>query len=170
MCNAEDHQQFRSLLGALAYAAITQLWAVVYIVSSQRVASAPRHEHVIRLNKLVRLAKLQSAQTVFRNMLCSRTLIVHSDSSFRKEHEKGYAMRGAAYLWVGTTKAKLTLCHFLMGMSKRQSLVTRSTYAAELLAAASATDHATPLMITLQEFATGPISAHNLKEMRQNGG
>ena len=142
LCNAEDHQQFRSLLGALAYASITQTWATVYIVALQRVAAAPKNEHVLRLNKLVRLVQAQGAETTFKHMTCSYKLIVHSDSSFRKEDDKGYAMRGAAYLrvgWLGNKK----IVHLLLGISKSQNLVTRSTYAAELLAAASATDNST---------------------------
>ena len=78
-------------------------------------------------------------------------------------------MRGAAYLRLGKSGNRVVV-HLLMGTSKSQSLVTRSTYAAELLAAATATDHATPLMITLQEFSHGPLLPHYLKEMRQNGG
>ena len=88
-CNAADHQQFRSLLGALAYATITQTWSVVYIAALQRVAAAPKNEHVMRLNKLVRLVKAQGAEIVFKYMTCLHKLVVHSDSSFRKEDEKG---------------------------------------------------------------------------------
>ena len=169
LCDPADHQQFRSLLGALAYCVMTQLWAIVYIVSLQRVASAPRHEHCVRLNKLVRMVKAQPAETIFRNMACQKKLIVHSDASFRRESDKGYAMRGAAYLRCGTLNGQ-TIVHFLLAVGKSQNLVTRSTYAAELLAAAASADHATPLLISLQEFAHGPVAAHDLKELRQNGG
>ena len=45
-----------------------------------------------------------------------------------------------------------------MAIGKSQNLVTRSTYAAELLAAASSVDQSTPPLITMQEFAQGPLA------------
>ena len=151
LCDAADHQQFRSLLGALAYCVLTQVWAIVYIVALHLVASAPRHEHCVRLNKPVRMVKAQPAETIFRNMTCQKKLTVHSDASFGRESDKGYAMRGAAYLRCGTLNGQL-IVHFLLAIGKSQKLVTCSTYAAELLAAAASTDHATPLPISFQEL------------------
>ena len=73
----------------------------MYIVALQRVASAPTYEHVRKLNKLVRIVKARSTETVYHNMTCCKSIVIHSDSAFRREVDKGYAMRGAAYMRVG---------------------------------------------------------------------
>ena len=79
-------------------------------------------------------------------------------------------MRGSVYILEGYNSNEERVNHLLWAASKSLSLVTRSTYAAELLAAVCTADYAVPLMITLHELKYGPLSAHDAMEMRNNGG
>ena len=190
LCNPTQHSLFRSLLGAIAYAMMSQFWLAVYVVALQRVAASPKHKHCSALNKLVRVLKAQAATSIFPHMIQDFTPgsdIMHAftDASFKKEVEdKGYGMRGSIYVLEGTSSGagrqdlegtssgagRHKVYHLLWAASKSLSLVTRSTYAAELLAAVCTADYAVPLMITLHELKYGPLSAHDAMEMRNNGG
>ena len=82
-------------------------------------------------------------------------LTVFSDAGFKKEEKDGYALRGATYLRhikpiVSDTGqiSPETKIHLLHAECKSIKTVCRSTYAAELIAATSATDVLIPLTIT----------------------
>ena len=149
-CNPTQHSLVRSLLGAVAFAMMSQFWLAVYVVALQRVAAAPKHKHCIALNKLVRVLKAQGATSVFPHMIQSweeGSDIMHAftDASFKKEVEdKGYSMRGSVYVLEGYNSKDERVYHLLWAASKSLSLVTRITYAAELLAAVCTADYAVP--------------------------
>ena len=100
-----------------------------------------------------------------------------SDAGFKKEELDGYALRGAVYLRHtrpiyqenGQPTQEATNCHILLAESRSIKTVCRSTYAAELLSAAAATDSSLPLTITLQEVRTGPLGAEHLKIIKEQG-
>ena len=92
---------FWSLLGALAYALITQHWLAVYVVALQRQSKAPKVIHVRRLNALVRVAQKRPARILYRAMECCRILECHADSGFTKEQDSGYGIRGANFMRAG---------------------------------------------------------------------
>ena len=66
-------------------------------------------------------------------------------------------MRGAAYLRMGNSAAGVR-CHLLEAQSQSLKHVTRSTFAAETLAAVGAVDGAVPLLTSLEEVAKGTLS------------
>ena len=161
---------FWSLLGALAYALTTQHWLAVYVVALQRVTQTPTVGDIRSLNILVRKAKEHSAHILFRAMKCDRLIDTHSDSSFKKEQEKGYGMRGANYMRRGTDKSGQKVWHLLQSECKSHKLVTRSTFSSETLAAVGAADTLIMMLFTMHELQAGPTSTREARRLREEGG
>ena len=95
---------FVSLLGAAAYALLTQHHVAVYIVALQRAKNKLLINHIMQLNAVVLAMQRIKARVTFPAMECQRRLIVHSDGSFKREEETGYGMRGAVHLRMGTCR------------------------------------------------------------------
>ena len=113
----------------------------------------PEIVYIRRPNALVRIAQKTKARILFRAMKCARTIDTHSDSSFAKEQEKGYGMRGANYLRKGTSPTTgETVWRLLQSECKSHKLVTRSGFSSELLAAVAAADSLFPLLLTMEEL------------------
>ena len=102
---------------------------------------------------------------------------VFSDAGFKKEEIDGYALGGGVYLRhtqpltdnVGNPTASAVDVHLLLAESKSIKTVCRSTYAAELMAAASATDAIIPLTVTMHEVLNGPMGVEQLRKLRDDG-
>ena len=62
-----------------------------------------------------------------------------------------------------------THCHVILAESRSIKTVCRSTYAAELMSATSATDMLIPLTVTLVEIRSGPLGAERLRKIRDDG-
>ncbi|CAE7222318.1 unnamed protein product [Symbiodinium sp. CCMP2592] len=168
-CTPAVHGLFQSLLGAVAYSMLSQAWAAVFVVALQRHAVAPTNLHVRRLNLLLAALQKLKAKLYFPTMTCDRKIVVFSDASFNKESEqKGYGMRGAVYLRMGTFNGQKR-CHFLEAHSQSLKLVTRSTFAAETLAAVGAVDALAALLVTLQEMVCGTLSTEAARGLRESG-
>ena len=58
-------------------------------------------------------------------------------------------------------------CHLLDASSQSLKLVTRSTFSSETLAAVGSVDSLIPLVISLQEILTCPVSAEGLRAARE---
>ena len=56
--------------------------------------------------------------------------------------------------------------HVILADSRSITTVRRSTYAAELLSATTATDIAIPLTVTLYEIRFGPLGTERLRSIR----
>ena len=97
--------------------------------------------------------------------------MVHSDSGFSKEQEKGYGIRGANFMRCGyDRKSGEQIFHLLESQCRSHKHVTRSTFSSETLAAVAAADNLIPLCLTLQEIACGPISTTEARKLREEGG
>jgi len=89
----------------------------------------------------------------------------------------GYALRGAVclrhkqplYTADGAPTSYDQNCHVLLADSRSIKTVCRSTYAAELMSATSATDMMIPLTATLFELKYGPLGADSLRKIRDDG-
>lgn len=100
-----------------------------------------------------------------------------SDAGFKKEEIDGYALRGAVYIrhadnavnYDGTPSGKGIRGHVLLAESRSIKTVCRSTYAAELMSAASATDAVIPISVTMHEVQYGPLGAEQLRNIRDKG-
>ena len=98
-------QLFMSLLGAVAYAALTRPDDAVYIVALQRAAHRCKYIHVKRLNTLVRWLQQSPKSLLYRRLASSsdqaQSSIPHlrclSDAAFRNEGDTGHALKGAAF-------------------------------------------------------------------------
>ena len=172
---------FVSLLGAAAYALLTQHHVAVYIVALQRAKNKLLIRHVMQLNEVVLAMQKIKARVVFPAMECSRRLLVHSDGSFKREEETGYGMRGAVYLRMGKTRsrhpdansnggAEREVCHLLNAVSRSHKLVCRSSFGSELLAACGASDGLQAFLLTMHEMHHGPASADEARRLRKEGG
>ena len=95
-CDHSLHLQYMSLLGAVAFTALTRLDAAVFIVALQRFSHAPLVIHVKRLNVLVKWMQANPRKLAYRRFsdTSSQHLKIIADSSFKKEDEKGHSLRG----------------------------------------------------------------------------
>ena len=107
---------------------------------------------------------------------CAGKLELHSDSGYRRlsgegDEEKGYGMRGLNAMRVGTSPdGKRQVIHLLDSMCKSHRLQIRSSYGAEMLAAAHGLDDAYPTIVTLHELRMGVLKPEELKLIRERGG
>jgi hypothetical protein len=171
---------YRSLLGAVAYTQLTQHQMVCYIVALQRRTHKLTIEDVKKLNVITKKIKQNPVTLTFRNLGLDdgyEHLTVFSDAGFKKEELDGYALRGALYVRHknplftadGTPTSQDHNCHVLLAESRSIKTVCRSTYAAELMSATSATDMIIPLTVTLFEIKSGPLGADRLRKIRDDG-
>ena len=80
-------------------------------------------------------------------------------------------MRGMNVLRKGKTRSQKEVVHLVDSICKSHRLQVRSSYGAELLAAAHSLDEAYPTVVTLHELRTGSkLSAEQLKLIRERGG
>ena len=140
-----------SLLGAVAYACQTRLDIAVYVVALQRRLQQSKVIHVKRLNALVRWMQKTPKKIVFKCFPQGpTTLLMLSDSAFKKEEESGHALKGVMYILLPSAAAEplgrnpgilktekgkqylSSVCHVLEYISRSQKHVTRSTFASEL--------------------------------------
>ena len=167
--------QFVSLRGALAYTTLTQAWLQVYIVALQRVQE-PTNLDVRRLNAIVRRLQRDPQKLIFPAMRCSGKIDLHSDSGYRRQtgdaddEIKGYGIRGMNVLRKGITKDGKPVVHLLESLCKSHRLQVRSSYGAEMLAAAHGLDEAYPTLITMHELKHGILKPEQLKNIREYGG
>ena len=164
-CTYELQSLFWSLLGAVAYTLLTQVWISCFVIALQRVTHKPTILHVKRLNTVVRLIQARPHKIRYRQMKCDNHLEVHADSAFAKEDNKGYALKGTNVMRRGTEISSHDIVYPLReGSAQAHKNVVRSTFGAELFAITSAADNVIPLLVTLQEFKHGP-----LQSLRPNG-
>ena len=161
---------FWSLLGAVAFALLTQHWVAVYVVSLQRKTQAPQYIHVRRLNALVRILQRTPATIWYRRMVCSKVLEVHADSGFSKEQDAGYGIRGANFLRKGTDRSGKTVWHLLDSPCRSHKHVTRCSFSSETRAVCAAADEIKPLLLTLEEITYGPHTAADGRHKMDHGG
>jgi len=137
-------------------------------------------EDVKKLNVVTKKIKENPATLTFRplgNLEEREHLTIFSDAGFKKEEIDGYALRGGLYLRHtkplynsdGTSVGHGVDCHIILAESRSIKTVCRSTYAAELMSAASATDMLIPLSVTLHEIRYGPLGTENLRLIRDQG-
>ena len=82
---------------------------------------------------------------------------------------KGYGMRGLCLLRRGEGKDQRKVVHLIESICRSHKLTIRSSYGAEMLAAAHGIDEAYPTLITLREIKHGMLSPEKLKAMREEG-
>ena len=96
-----------------------------------------------------------------------------SDAAFKKEEDKdkAHSLRGTLHLRIdGDNTHCDSRVHCIEYMSKALRNVTRSTFAAELLAACDSVDLGILILLMLHEIAVGKVPAITAREMRIKGG
>jgi len=168
--------QFVSLRGAVAYTVLTQDWIKVYVVSLQRVQT-PTNLDVRRLNAVTRKLQREPKTVVFPAMKCLEKCDLHTDSGYRRmtgeadDDVKGYGIRGLNVIRRGMRDdGSGETCHLIDTECQSHKLQIRSSYGAELLAAAHGVEHAFPTIVTLEECTHGVLKPEALKQLREQGG
>ena len=98
-----------------------------------------------------------------------------SDAAYKRETEDGYSLRGALFLRAAGTgdecySSKEVPVHLIEVARRSQKRVTRSTFAAELLAAGEAADQGLLTSHMLYETEYGVLSAREARERRSSKG
>jgi len=111
---------------------------------------------------------------IYPRMTCTGEVDLHTDSGYRRiekiDDVKGYGMRGLNVMRRGTLKdGKTNAIHLIDSVCKSHRLTIRSSYAAELLAAAHGYDDAYPSVVTIHELKKGPLTPAQLKDNRELG-
>jgi len=161
---------FWSLLGAAAYAIITQFWLAVYIVSLQRNTSKPKILHLRRLNAVIRVAQKRPAKLTYLAMTPTGRLECHADSGFSKEQDKGYGIRGMNMMREGKDKAGQIVWHLLDSVCRGHKHVTRCSFSSETRGVVIAADDLIATGFTLEEMKSGVIAPAVARAMMEAGG
>ena len=128
-----------SLLGGVAWMAMTRVDVIVYIQSLQRHAHAPRIKDLKRLNVVARFIRRKRVGLWYANVRGPVKLMCFSDAAFKAlvEESSGLALRGCSVLLVqddqeGKPGSLSGSCHLVDYTCRRQRRVVRSTFSAEL--------------------------------------
>ena len=183
LAEAALHEQYWSVLGAIAYAILTRPDIAVFIAALQRYTQTPKIIHVKRLNVVVRWAQRNPKKLVFPRLASDATpkgratpthLRLISDAAFKKEEDDGHSMRGAVYVRAaGNTQVDFTSSrkgHLLEYVSKQQRRVTRSTFTSELQGGCDTVDKGFLIVQTLHELQAGSCTAAQAMHLREQGG
>lgn len=131
----------------------------------------PRRQDVIALNRVVKYVQKNPLKLFYRKVSSPWRLIAISDSSYQSKDNDGLAMRSG--LVVLTKKEGLTMgdnpVQLLEYVSRKQSRVCRSTYAAELYSALDLIGVAVNISLGLTEVLSGVQSAKHLSEVLEQG-
>ena len=168
--NAVLIQQYQSLLGALSWMIQTRTDVAVYCCALQRAAQKPLAEHGLRLNKVVKWIKRKPVGLIYKKMKTPTRVMIVSDAAFRKEDDKGLAMRGALIgIIEGSSFTPGGVFHLLEWYSRKQRRVTRSTFSAELNAASDAYEMGKLIAMTISEIITPFPSISSLIWLDERG-
>ena len=172
-CDSALHLKYMSLLGAVAFAALTRVDAAVFIVGLQRHSHAPDVHHVKRLNVLTRWMQANPRKLKYCRLDISigQHMKIIADSSFKKEEEKGHSLRGVLLCRCeGLCFTKGGKVHLLDFATKALRFVTRSTFSAELLGACDSFDLGLMILFILNEIQTGVPTKADARKLREEGG
>ena len=165
------HDKFRSLLGGVAWVVQTRPDVAVFVSALKRKMKAPRAIDVLNLNRVLKYLKVKPLELVYRKVDGPWSIVAISDSSFKGEDQEHTAVRSGIIalmsrdgLRIGTNKVQIIEC-----VSKKQSKVCRSTYAAELHSALDLMGLAMIVSSAMTEILTGVKSAAELVSIQESG-
>ncbi|CAE7496221.1 RE1 [Symbiodinium sp. CCMP2592] len=164
-------QQFMSLVGGLAWVVQTRPDVAVFVAALQRRLKAPVVKDLINANRVLKYLKAKPLELVYRKVRSPWKLVVVSDSAFKGEEQDCLAMRSciialAAREGLAKGENQLQILEFV---SKKQSKVCRSTFAAELHSCLDAIGAACVINAALTEVLNGVSSATELAAKQDAG-
>ena len=133
-CSDKEYEQFRSVLGALAWLTQTRPDISIYVAELQRVATRPTTQDCKDLNTTVRWAKSVGVPNRFKPLKPPYRIVTVADSNFCKESADYKSVRGYVTLLMTNDAGLRGTVHVLDFGAKKHKKVTKSTYASELWA------------------------------------
>ena len=174
----EDHEEvtdteaiasFWSLLGGVAWTAVTRGDVLVHIAHLQRQTAQRKWNHLKQINTLVRWIKRKSCVMKFVKIDFPWTVYVFPDSAFRADEPDCLAIRASVTvlgcnLLPGGGRA--AVCEFY---TRKNPRVLRSTFSTEAAACDDAVSSASVIRGLFAEICDGPHSARQLAEKQETG-
>ena len=162
--------QFQSLLGGVAWVAQTRPDAAVFISALQRKLKEPKAKDILNLNRVLKYLKLKPMSLTFKRVEKPWRLVAISDSGFKGEDQDCLAVRSGIIGLIdkdGPFQGRNTL-QILEFVSKKQTKVCRSTFAAELHSALDLSGLSLTINSVMTEVLQGPTSAANLLQKQES--
>ena len=143
----------------------------VYVGYLQRKLQKPTVSDVQHLNRLLKYIKNKPLLMRFKRLQNPWCLVAISDSGFKGEDQDHLAIRSGLICLVDKDFPKLGVNYLqiIKYVSKKQSRVCRSTYAAELYSALDLTGLLFNISLTLCEVLEGTKSASQLADRFESG-
>ena len=169
---------FWSLVGALAWLQQTRADICPFVGHLQRVAHKPTIGHAKRANKILRYVRRVKSGLRYRRLTPPLMMVTAADSAYQANTEltECLALRGYITLVVGQAAQGDQQGHFPGGpctvlewTSKKFTVITRSSFCAELRNQLEAAQSSILLASFLEENITKCSSALKLAEAQDNG-
>ena len=167
----EYKKYFMSLIGGLAWCVQTRMDVAIFVGALQRRLQKPCVEDVLNLNRVLRYVKAKPLALVFKKIPMPWQVVAISDSGFKGEDQDHLAIRSGIVALVGKDFPTLgdNNLQIVEFVSKKQTRVCRSTYAAELFSCLDLAGLAMNVNMTMSEILLGNMSAGNLAALHESG-
>lgn len=171
LVNEQTRSLYMSLLGGLAWVVQTRPDIAVFISALQRRLAQPRAQDVLNLNRVLKYVKLKTVVLTYKPVPKPWSLVAISDSAYKGEEQDCLAVRSGILALTNKDGIhqginELQLIEFV---SKKQTRICRSTFAAELHSCLDLFGLAGIVNATLTELLQGPRSAGQLSRELDSG-
>jgi hypothetical protein len=162
---------YLSGLGSLAWLVQTRMDVAIYIQALQRNAKKPTVSHMLRLCCVIKWCKRKPCYLRYCFLPSDYfKVLVCNDAAFRREDSSGLAMRGSIIAWAEDRGSDPScLCNTIDFFSRKQRRIVRSTFGAELNAAADGIEVGRLVAYTLAEIVIPGCTAQSLIHMDEAG-
>ena len=163
--------KFMSLVGGIAWVVQTRPDVAVFVAALQRRLKEPRVQDLLNLNRVLKYVKLRPLELVFHKIPDPWSVVVISDSAFKSEDQDCLAIRSGIIALTSKNGTSLgcNRLQVLEFVTKKQSKVCRSTFAAELHGCLDILVTANVINSALTEILSGAKSADELSKMQDEG-
>ena len=171
LVNERDHHLFMSLLGGLAWVVQTRPDVAIFVGALQRKLQSPCVQDVLDLNRVMAYVKAKPMTMKFVKLNKPWKLIAISDSGYKGEGQDCLAVKSGMVCLVDrdfpvSGANNIQIIEFV---SKKQSRICRSTFAAEILSALDLTGLLLNVSLLITELLIGPTTSAKLADMHDSG-
>lgn len=169
--NDSDRHLFMSLLGGLAWTVQTRPDVAVFVGALQRKLQCPVVQDLLDLNRVLYYVKHKPLTMRFKKLRNPWKLIAISDSGFKGEGQDCLAIRSGLICLVNQDfpVQKANEVQIVEFVSKKQTRVCRSTYAAELHSGLDLMGLLFNVSMTMTELLLGEKTADELSSLHEAG-
>ena len=162
--------KYMSLLGGVAWTVQTRPDIAVFVAALQRRMQSLTVRDVLNSNRVLKYLKVKPLELRYVKIDGPWSLVAISDSSFKGEDQDFLAVRSGVIALAsdGIHRGENRL-HILEFVSKKQTKVCRSTFAAELHSALDLAGLAMIINSAITEVLTGSKNAAQLVELQETG-